>query len=238
MIGILMLITLSGVDCAGKSTQIELLRQYFISIGKSCTVFWYRPGYSNEMQNIKKVIRPLLDSTCYIKRGFDKWRGTEKAENGEAAADAAKSPDAPKKHTVPAPIWLSTAMIDTVVQWGLRLRYLCRRYDVVICDRYVEDARLDLMLKYPQYIWTDSTMQWLAKVLPRPDFSFLLWIPADEMIRRAEIKQEPFPDDVHTRQMRYRAYEFVAEQDNIILIDAACSVEETHREILEHLEKK
>ncbi len=233
-----MLITVSGVDCAGKSTQIELLRQYFISIGKSCTVFWYRPGYSNEMQDLKKVIRPLLDSTCYIKRGFDKWRGREKNESIAGAADDAKSAEAPKKHTVPAPLWLSTAIIDTAVQWGLKLRWLCRKYDVVICDRYIEDAKLDLMLKYPQYTWTDSTMQMLAKALPKPDRAFLLWIPADEMMKRAEIKQEPFPDDDHTRQMRYRAYEFVAEQDNIILIDAARSVDETHREMLGHLEKK
>ena len=196
-----MLITISGVDCAGKSTQIELLRQYFISIGKSCTVFWYRPGYSNEMQELKKVIRPLLNSTCYIKRGFDKWRGGEKNESIAGAADAPKT----HKHTVPAPVWLSTAIIDTMVQWGLKLRWLCRRYDVVICDRYIEDAKLDLMLKYPQYTWTDSTMQMLAKALPKPDRAFLLWIPADEMMKRAEIKQEPFPDDDHTRQMRYRA---------------------------------
>ncbi len=232
-----MLISISGVDCAGKSTQIELLRQYFISMGKSCTVFWYRPGYSVEMQDIKKVVRLLMHSACWMKGGLDMWLRKDKPQEAKAEQNQTE-PDAPQTVKIPAPLWLSTAIIDTTLQWGVKLRYLCRKYDVVICDRYIDDARLDLMLKYPQYTWTESMMQTLAKVLPKPDFSFLLWISTDEMMARAQIKQEPFPDDEHTRQMRYRAYEFIADQDNMTLIDASCTVEETHQKIIEYLEKK
>ena len=227
-----MLISISGVDCAGKSTQIELLRQHFISLGKTCTVFWYRPGYSVEMQDVKKVVRLLMNSACWMKGGFDLWLHKDKPLDTKANDQNSASSQSVK---IPAPLWLSTAILDTAIQWGLKLRYLCRKYDVVICDRYVEDARLDLMLKYPQFTWTESVMQSIAKVLPKPDFAFLLWISADEMIQRAQIKQEPFPDDEHTRQMRYRAYEFIADQDHITLVDASCTVEETHRKIIEYL---
>ena len=228
-----MLISISGVDCAGKSTQIELLRQYFISMGKTCTVFWYRPGYSAEMQRVKSWIRPALNTAHQLKGKVGSWfhktRPNTAEENSDTKSISAQSPQ------IPAPLWLSTAILDTAVQWGIKLRYLCRKYDVVICDRYVDDARLDLMLKYPQYTWTESMIQSIARVLPKPDVAFLLWISADEMIQRAQIKQEPFPDDEHTRQMRYRAYEFIADQDNITLVDASCTVEETHQAILQHL---
>ena len=229
-----MIISMSGVDCAGKSTQIELLKQYFISRGKKCTVFWYRPGYSDQMQDLKKLVRPLMGMACSFKHGLDRWRKVPKTEaKPEAVGDAKDG-----KPSVPAPIWLSTAIVDTIVQWGLKLRYLNRKYDVVICDRYIEDAKLDLMLKFPQYTWTESTMKLLAHGLPKPDFAFLLMISEEEMRKRAEIKQEPFPDNEHIRQMRYRAYEFVAERDDITVIDSSGEVSETHRKIREVIEKR
>ena len=37
-----MLIVLSGTDCAGKSTQIDLLKQFFSMKGHSVKILWAR----------------------------------------------------------------------------------------------------------------------------------------------------------------------------------------------------
>lgn len=223
-----MIITFSGVDCAGKSTQIELLRQYFISQGKTVTVFWYRPGYSDEMQKIKDCIRTGL-----------KWvRNARKAKTSEHKREENTNTPQAQTHTIPAPLWLVTALCDTTAQWALKLRWLSQKYDVVICDRYVEDARLDLQMKYPQYFWPESVLKHIAKAFPKPDCSILLWLPFDEMNRRVNEKNEPFPDDERTRQMRYRAYEFAVDEGAYTVIDTSGLREETHAKIVETVERK
>ena len=225
-----MIIAMSGVDCAGKSTHIELLRQYFISQGKTCTVFWYRPGYSDEMQKLKVALRKgiLLSQTLHNMLPVPKTRPqSDKPDKPDV------EPGTPinKKIHVPAPIWLSTAILDTTLQWALKLRWLNKKYDVVICDRYIEDAKLDLQFKFPNISWSDTLLRHLSMLFPKPDKSFLLWLSMDEMAKRVEAKNEPFADDEHTRKMRYRAYEYLADEAIFTVIDASGDIESTHQKI-------
>ena len=217
-----MIITFSGVDCSGKSTQIELLRQYFISQGKTVTVFWYRPGYSNELQKTKDI----------LKFGFRKLRKHQNnASNTHTIQPNAEIKTTP--HQVPAPIWLTTALMDTATQWTLKLRYLESKFDVVICDRYVEDAKLDLRMKFPHLYWPNFVLSACEKLFPKPDCSLLLWLPYEEMLRRVDEKNEPFPDDAQTRKMRYRAYEIMADDDAYTLIDTSGTKASTQAKILQ-----
>ena len=228
-----MIIAVSGVDCAGKSTHIELLKQYFISKGKTCTVFWYRPGYSDEMHKLKTVLRKGIELGQYLHttgvqntlKKLSKKDRTEKENSDTSKSD--------HKIRVPAPIWLTTAVMDTAFQWAVKLRFLNKKYDVVICDRYIEDAKLDLQFKYPNISWSDSLLRNLSVIFPKPDKTILLWLPLEEMVKRAEEKNEPFADDEHTRKMRYRAYEFLTDDENIHVIDASGDIETTHQKILD-----
>ena len=244
-----MIIAISGVDCAGKSTHIELLRQHFISQGKKCAVFWYRPGYSDEMQKLKSILRKGVElskslHTTGLKQFLkvtkpDTSKETMTDSSKEMMAESGEIPKVPvsdkSKLRVPAPIWLTTALMDTAFQWAVKLRILSRKYDVVICDRYVEDAKLDLQFKYPNISWTDSLLKNLSAVFPKPDKTILLWLPIEEMVRRAEEKNEPFADDERTRKLRYRAYEFLTDEEDITVIDASGDIETTHQRILDAL---
>ena len=225
-----MIIAMSGVDCAGKSTHIELLRQYYISKGKTCTVFWYRPGYSDEMQKLKVLLRKGITFSQNLHTMLP-VPSTRQQSDKSAPKPEAETPDTGKFH-VPAPIWLSTAILDTTLQWALKLRWLNKKYDVVICDRYIEDAKLDLQFKFPNISWSDTLLRHLSMLFPKPDKSFLLWLSPEEMNKRAELKNEPFADDDHTRKMRYRAYEFLADEDMFTVIDASGDIESTHQKII------
>ena len=51
------MIAFSGLDGAGKSTQIELLKIYFEESGNKVVLFWSRGGYSPGMQSLKALMR-------------------------------------------------------------------------------------------------------------------------------------------------------------------------------------
>ena len=218
--GSIMIIAFSGVDCAGKSTQIEFLRQYFISQGMTCTVFWYRPGYSAEIQRLKGLVRPLFTRS-----------GARKSDESQANHGPA-SPEAGKAR-VPAPVWLVAAIMDAVGQYALKLRWLEKRYDVVICDRYVHDACLDLAFKFPGFAWSETVLRTISVLFPKPLVSLLLWLPYDEMLARVEAKNEPFPDPPRIRRMRWRAYDLLAERDDITVMDVSGDIETNRKAILD-----
>ena len=212
-----MLIAFSGVDCAGKSTQIRLLEQYFISRGKTCKVLWYRPGYSGELQICKNKARQLAN---ILRRTL------------HPSHTASHLSSSSNRATPPASVWVPMAAIDTCLQWGLKLRLLMRRYDVVICDRYVEDACFDIRFKYPDFHAPSVLFAHLKHLMPRPDHAFILTLDHDEMLARVARKNEPFPDDEAVRDARYRLYMALPGCH----IDAGGSIQHTHDLILDALE--
>ena len=123
----------------------------------TCTVFWYRPGYSRELEACKSVIRGAGRLACSLRglRG-GAGRGRESSEGMSGG----------EKRQVPAPLWLTTAILDSAFQYAVKLRLLARKYDVVICDRYVRDARLDLSFKYPGVLWPEGVFTALTAVNP------------------------------------------------------------------------
>ena len=51
------MISISGIDCCGKSTQIELLCEELKSKGQKCEVIWSRGGYTPGIQVVKGIFR-------------------------------------------------------------------------------------------------------------------------------------------------------------------------------------
>ena len=134
-----------------------------------------------------------------------------------------------------APVWLWLSLTDLIVHWGgyLRLQRLLGRF--VICDRYIDDTRLDFRRNFPsmpfERMWLWRMLEW---VTPRPHAAFLLWIPVEESMRRSKEKSEPFPDDEETLAWRLAAYrdESVFSADRYIRLDGRRSVESISEEII------
>ena len=51
------MISFSGIDCGGKSTQIEKISEYLKSKGKRCRVIHSRGGYTPMLEFFKTLIR-------------------------------------------------------------------------------------------------------------------------------------------------------------------------------------
>lgn len=213
------ILTFSGIDCSGKSTQIDLLSGELGTWGWRVKRFWFRPGYSAELDWARKTVRRLRPHSL-------------PTTNQPGARDQAFS----KPHVRYA--WLALALVDTTVQLASKVRAYSLAGYVVLCDRYVFDALMDLDLRFAEFgAFKGGAATALNLVCPTPTRSFLLHLGRDEMLRRMQIKAEPFPDPPAVRERRFEGYTALAQMPprSTIVVDAGAEAHRVHQEILSWL---
>lgn len=195
-------IVFSGLDCSGKSTQIEILKKNLKQKDKKVLVFWSRGGYTNGFQKLKDVIRIFFDKKL------------PKSGNSPERDKAFSNPIIRK-------LWLTIAMLDLVYYYCIYLRFKSIVGFNIICDRYLMDTFIDFKLTYPL---NKTEKMFLWKILElfskKPDFHFVSTIPVSESVIRSKFKYEPFPDSPETLAKRLEIYnEFLKNHENLIFID-------------------
>lgn len=187
------LVVFSGLDGAGKSTQIQRLVEHLRSQGRSPVVYWTRGGYT-----------PLFSAAKSALRGLSRGRAVPQAGPSQQRSQALARPGAQR-------LWLALAMLDLLWVYGVQVRWQRWRGRTVICDRYLGDTEIDFQLNFPQQRFQRSLLwRLLVRATPRPDASFLLLIPVGESVRRSQLKHEPFPTPPDLLAQRLRGYESLA----------------------------
>ncbi len=183
-----MLISFSGLDCAGKSTQIALLEEYLLKKGLPVAMIWSRGGYTPGIEGLKNVIRG----------------GKSKAPEERTAEERKAMMEAKPRGGKLLP-WLS--ILDLVFYWGISFRKKSKGNKILICDRYYWDTYIDFSIKFPNYNFS----KWLVWKLMtacyrKPEVSFVLTVTPEESMRRSELKFEPFPESKEKREIRLNLY--------------------------------
>ena len=183
-----MIVSFSGMDGAGKTTQISLLKAALKSKGLSPKIVWSRGGYTPGFECLKKTVRRLFRKTL-PSSGHSKQR----------------------KEIISRPfvsyIWLYLAILDLIFLYGVKLRFSSGLGTIFICDRYLDDTRLDFHLNFKTIEFQKMWMWKLLEILtPTPDVSFLLLLPVEISMARSLLKDEPFPDDKETLIKRLCSY--------------------------------
>lgn len=213
------LITFSGVDCSGKSTQLGLLEERLRAAGKGVRTLWFRPGYSKELDGMRAAVRRLRPGLLPRATG-----PSDKARQAVFTRPSVRN------------AWVVMALVDAWVQYALKLRVWGQGEDVILCDRYLWDAELDLQLRFPELKpWIQRAFQPLRALSPKPDLSLLLVLPLAEAERRMASKDEPFPDPQDTRHLRYHRYLSLASGGDFHVVDAAHGRDEVAADIWEAL---
>lgn len=201
------LIVFSGLDGAGKSTQIDLLMEDLQARGQQPIYLWTRGGYTPTFNALKALLRRLSRGRAVPPSGHNPQRT-------EALAEVKTRR-----------LWLWIALLDLMWVYGAQVRWWLWCDKSVVCDRYLWDTLVDFRLNFPQ----EAVEQWwlwrlLVRVTPKPDAAFLLMVPVEESIRRSDTKREPFRDSPAVLAQRLTHYQALAEGGHWLVLDGRHSV--------------
>ena len=189
-----MLISFSGIDCSGKSTQIEKVSRYFNEKNR-VKIIWSRGGYTVLFNFIKSILRKSSVGVL--------------PESGNSLRRSSLF-----KKKIVIIFWIYLSLIDLFMLYAIIFRLLSFFGYVVIADRYIWDTYIDFKIKFSNDDFK-RTFFWklLLFCVPKPDYSFILKIPAEESLRRSKLKNEPFSEDINDRLKRIELYNKLMKKD-------------------------
>lgn len=179
------MISFSGIDCSGKSTQISLLCKELEKDGKPYRVVWSRGGYTPGIDFIKRCLR----------------RGKKLSKEERISYSQKTNENAVKRR-----ILFLAGLVDLLLFYSITLR-IWNLQKTIICDRYIWDTYIDYKMRYPDYQFENSFLwKLLLKTMVKPKVSLCLTIPAEMSMYRSTLKEEPFPETVEVRKKRIEMY--------------------------------
>ena len=159
------LISLSGVDNSGKSTQSRLLLKYWKEKKKKVKATEFAFGYF--------LLKPFI--------GFLR-----------KATDSPKTGPVKRNNNPLFKLWFIPAFFDIWIGYFLHLRKLKNKYDLVLCDRFYTDIWVNLL--YYGYLpnWAFNTF---VKLLPKADIALMLNATPETTLQREREFTETYYED-------------------------------------------
>jgi len=199
-----LLVTLSGMDGAGKSTAAEAIRAHLEANGLPARIEWARIGGESQ----------LLDTLATPVKRILRRQGTVADPVAAGGPDVGKVQD-PRaaSGTRSAITWTWVVIVAAANARSYRQAARRRQTGVsVVADRWVTDALVDLDLRYGKHPAATAVLRRLA---PRTDLSVLLQISAATAAAR-----KPGDQALHVLEGMEQRYAEQARDPSIAVVDA------------------
>ena len=120
------------------------------------------------------------------------------------------------------------AIVDTIINLGAHVRWLSLRGATVLCDRYIEDAILDLTLRFPDLVAADGKLRRTLVAAAAPRFARIDASTSTAVIKRFGVKSFPELLLFNASQATFRRYrgDFTAEELRALASDGAGALPE------------
>lgn len=210
-----MVVSFSGIDGSGKTTQINLLTEYCDRQGIKYIKKWSKARGTPLIMLLKELVR--RDGGMAQK---------QKEEYRETIYNSSK-----KKNLL-----FVGSMLDLCLYWGITFRYLKWKYrkGIMILDRYIWDTYVEVSNEFhienldKHFLW-----KMVRLFAIKPDVGILLTIPAEESLRRDLLKEEIATDALEFKKAKIDSYMMLKERGCWdVCIDTMTSIDQTHIDIL------
>ncbi len=168
-----LLVAVSGVDGAGKSTLVTGVAQRLRSAGLESEIVWYRPG-----MGMGWVDRPLRLARRILSRG-------RPVPSGPTMRTIARSEAVPASRRGPVG-WVWCMLVTLTFVLGVRSqvgRLRRRGVQVVLCDRHLADALVTLDVFY-RGVALAVPRSLVRRLLPRATATVYLDLPTEVAVAR------------------------------------------------------
>jgi thymidylate kinase len=196
-------IALSGLDGAGKSTQALALRETLERLGYEATIAWTRIMWDEALWRValpvKAKLARSLNALSAVRSGA-RSRSRVPLDTGTGeAADPVKS--IREGSALLTHVWtMVIALVNAVEERRLTRPHL-RRGRIVICDRYTLDSIVALRFSYGPERRFRAQRALIAALSPTPRRAYLLDVPAEVAYAR---KEEVGVDSLDRQRRLYR----------------------------------
>lgn len=211
-----MIVSFSGIDSAGKTTQINLLCNYCQNQEIKVKRVWSKARGTPGVLWLKELIR--------------KDKAMNESEKLQYRKEVFNNPQ--KKRLL-----YIASMLDLCWYWGIYLRILNVVNSVVICDRYLWDTYVELHKDFKginvenSFLW--KIVQFLA---PKPQKSFVFIIPAEISLERDKQKNAAGIESINIKKDKINMYiRLISENCWTNVMDGMKTIEELHNQILDEL---
>ena len=181
-----MIVSFSGIDSAGKTTQINLLYDYCTANKISVKTVWGKARGTPGVLLLKELVRR--------DKKMDAQGKQEYRQNVFAS---------PRKQKL---LYIAS-MLDLCWYWGIYYRILGWTKKILICDRYLWDTYVELNQDFP-CIHIDKSLLWktVKFLAPKPKVSFVFIIPAEVSLARDQQKNALDIEDVQVKKQKIETY--------------------------------
>lgn len=214
-----MIISFSGIDSAGKTTQIDILTAYLDRNGVRYVKKWSKARGTPGVEFLKNLVR--------------KENPEEDSEKQAVRREIYKNPHKQK-------LLYIVSMLDLCWFWGVYFRWLGWIHRYLICDRYLWDTYVEM--KHDFYsIDIDHSFLWkvVKAVTPEPKLSFMFVIPPELSLARDLQKGTDGTEDIERKKSKINIYMSLVEQGvwtNVM--DGTKSKDVLHEDVLQIIGEK
>lgn len=159
-----MIVSFSGIDSAGKTTQINLLMSYLEKNNIKAKMLWSKARGTPGVVFLKEIVR--------------KDKGMNFEEKAEHRKEVFQNPKKQK-------LLYIASMLDLCWYWGIYYRIMGAMNKFLICDRYIWDTYVEINEDF-SCVDIDHSLLWkiVKKVSPKPKKSLVFIVPPEVSLER------------------------------------------------------